>query len=367
MWERVIKDRPQDKTVRQQVHKRIAKNNNREINQLRNMSIRTLFIAVLALLFLSCNKDDDNIEPEEQKGILIEIEAGNSSYIADDGKHFYSNTFLSKNDTNLYRLPLEAGEKYAIWCTQANQLYSNIEMVLLNSNFDTITFSRIEEGKPEIFFDSNSTDELYLSVYLKGNYNESLAYKLFFEKSKALPLTFMEYEWHYTGNWQVVDNETLKLTNNDAQKFRWVRLDSSPVEKANISFTIKSATLKELPSFGFIGNGSTKRLFWSEFKEELPESGEFFHLMSPNRYRIIHMNKTEMWFDYGDFALPAYNLSEGVSVRLSYREGGIYESYSVFLNDTEIGTFKTQLMNKFYLVFEELGFDDIIINDLKIE
>jgi hypothetical protein len=324
-----------------------------------------MFVIFLVSIIFSCNKDEID-DTQNDNGILLEIEPNNISYIGENDNHYYSNAFIRNDDIHTYRLKVDSGIKYHIFCVQPDLEYSNIAIALLDSNRDTIMVST-HPINPKIVFESNTSNELFLSVYLKGPYINSLSYNVYFEKAESLPLDFLNYEWEYTGNWKIVNNETLKFTNIDARRFRWIRLDSSFDNHPNVSFKVTSLTNTVVPSFGFICGGSSRLQYGGDFLEELPDNGIFFNITDNKSYRILNIEGTGIGYDYGNLEIPNLNLLEGVKINLIYIVNGNYSHYSLSINDVFIQNIDSNIMNKFFLVIEDRGFNDIIFENLKIE
>ena len=75
-----------------------------------------LFAGIITYLFFSCNKKDDDLPEDLKTGIYLEIDPEYNSYVSEGGKHYYSNAFGRKNDTAVYRISVERGTKYQLYC-----------------------------------------------------------------------------------------------------------------------------------------------------------------------------------------------------------------------------------------------------------
>jgi hypothetical protein len=174
----------------------------------------------------------------------------------------------------------------------------------------------------------------------------------------------MNLNWQTTGNWQVINSQTLEFNGSDSRKFRWIRLNSIISDNQDISFTIKSATRAKLPSFGIILSGSSELVNWGEYKEQLPQLGTLFNFTDNESYRIIHLGGTGMAFDYGTMTVPNMNINSGVNITI---EHPYPPNKSVFINNIGLYSINPASMNKFYLVIEDKGFDKIVFENLKFK
>lgn len=327
------------------------------------MKIVRVFLSVIliSILFYSCKKDNNGQDSKD--GILLEINPASNCYIDQNDNHFYANVFSGMEDADQYRIAVKKGIKYRILCTQPNVDNATIEMVLLNYNRDTITYSHNYRGTPKIFFNSSSDNQLYLSVFPSGTYHESLDYRLYFEVADPTPVSFIDMNCDYNGYWQVEDPGTLKFTNIDARTFRWFRFNWSFQNNPGISFTLKSPTKTELPSFGFVFNGSAELLQWSEYKEELPEHSTFFNIVGNEDFKLMYFYDYSIGFDYGNIDPYNIDLLNGVDITINYDNN----SYSIYLNNAFLYNRSSAFMNRFYLVVEDLGYDEFIFENFKIE
>lgn len=323
-----------------------------------------LFICAIAFIFFSCRKDknDPVPVPDLDGGILLEIKPDQNTYISENNDRFYTNIFSHKNDSNLYHLKVKTGVKYSMFCIQPDLTYTSIKMVLLNSKRDTISYSINEGGRSEIFFEPSIPDDLYLLVYLNSSFSETLKYNLYFEELVPAALNFMNLNWEATGNWQVINSQTLEFNGSASRKFRWIRLNSIISDNQDISFTIKSATRTKLPSFGIILSGSSELVnLWGEYNEQLPQKGTFFNFTDDESYRIIRLTVNGIGFDYGTMTIPNMDINIGVNITI---EHPYPPNKSVFINNIGLYSINPASMNKFYLVIEDKGFDRIVFENL---
>ncbi len=322
-----------------------------------------LILFVITGLSFSCKKDKTDDETESGKGILLEIASNQNTYVAANGARFYTDALLSKNDTNLYRLKVNKGSKYHIFCIQPDVLYSGLKMILYNSKMEVISDTIQYNGKPELFFTPGVTGDIYLSVFTPKSYNESLSYNLYFELCKPIALNFMNYNWKYMGDWKVVNSKTLSFKSSDSREFRWIRLNSVVSDQMKLSFTLKSAVKTDLPSFGIVYKGSPDMMNWGDYQEELPAKGEFINISDYENYRILHLNGTSIAFEYGSITMPKPDLKNGVSIAVT---SGQY-TYTVYMNNVPAGYIRSNILNTFYLLIEDIGSDQITIENLKLE
>ena len=320
-----------------------------------------LIIANMACLTFSCHKDETTLE----KPVMLEIDEGQTSYIGQNGNHFYANIFSDKNDSNIYRLKVKAGVKYHLICTKPDQLYAYIRLVLSNSKEKVIHSSETYEGrpvggKPDIIFTSADDDELYLKVINYGPFSESLNYNLYFEKCTTTNFNFSGYTWESTGAWKIINPETLEFTCSDSREFRWIRLNSTIPDNAEFSLTMKSTTKTELPTFGFIYNGSYELSNWGDYNEELPATGSFYNFYEPNTIRTINLYGDAASFNYQEIDLQNIDMRNGVVFRISPTQ--------VIVNSTVIPQCINLGVNKpFYFVIEDDGFDKITFENFQLK
>jgi len=324
-----------------------------------------VMLCAIVCFYISCKKDcPDPSAKEEKPRVLLEIKSNQNSYMAEDGTRFYTKAFTSKNDTNLYRLKVNKGEKYHLYCIQPDLKYTpGIKMVLFNTDNDTISYSRNDTGRSELFFTSSYTGEVNLTVYLQSNYNETLSYNLYFESNKTLALKFLNLNWQTAGDWRIVNSQTLEFKGYDSREYRWIRLYLPVADNVSVQFRIKSSGKKTLPSFGFIVNGSSELMYWGDYQEELPQKGEFLNIVDNEGYKVLHLNGSGIGFNYGTFSLPIIDMNGGVNIWLKPTN-----SYgTVLINNVEAGNLPAAIMNYFYLVIEDTGFDTVTFENISFE
>lgn len=325
-----------------------------------------LFLFSATYILFSCQEHEDEPVPvplpDLEGGIPLEIKTGQKTYISENNDRFYANVFSHKNDSDLYHLKVKPGVKYNLFCSQPGIPYSNLKMVLLTSKRDTISISTYVSGLCEIFFEPSVPDDLYLFVYLKSSVNETLKYNLYFEELVPAKLNFMNLKWETTGNWQVNDSLTLSFIGSGSRKFRWLRLDSFISDNNDISFTIKSDTKTNLPSFGIILSGSTEQVSMGDYKEQLPQKGTFLVFTDNQNYRIIKLFSNGMAFEYYTISLPNLNLKTGVNIKINH-DNPLYKY--VLINNVAITGYVIDnyySLNKFYLVVEDKDFEKIVFD-----
>lgn len=324
-----------------------------------------VMLCAIVCFSLSCEKDcPDPSAKDENPRVLLEIKPNQNTYIAEDGNRFYTKVFTSKNDTNLYRLKVNKGEKYHLYCIQPDLKYTpGIKMVLFNTDNDTISYSRNDTGKSELFFTSSYTGEVNLTVYLNSKYNETLSYNLYFESNKPLAMRFMNLNWETTGDWRIVNAQTLEFRNYDSREYRWIRLNLPVADNLNVQFRIKSSGKITLPSLGFIVNASSELMYWGDYQEELPQKGEFLNIVNNEEYKVLHLNGPGIGFNYGTFSLPIIDMNTGVNIWLKPTN-----SYTtVLVNNVETGNLPAAIANYFYLVIEDIGFETITFENITLE
>ena len=324
-------------------------------------SFRFFLIAIMvSSLCISCNKNDDK---DSGGGTLLEIDPAYKCYVSQGGDQYYANLFSSISDADQYQLAVEKGVKYRIHCCQPGIDYAPIDMVLLNSDMDTITKSYNYEDVPKIVFNSGIDGRFYLRVYPDGSQHESLDYRLYFEVADPQPVHFINLDCDYTGYWEAHDSTSLKFTGKDAHGFRWFRFNWSFQTNPGISFTLKSSTRTELPAFGFAFNGSTDMVQWNQYRDELPENSTFVYIEDSDEFKVLHFDDHGVGYNYGSIDPHGIDLLNGVNFNIKYSGG----SYGIYLNNTYIYHVGSELMFRFYLVVEDLGFDELIFENFQIE
>lgn len=320
-----------------------------------------LIIAAMACIIFSCSKDDITLE----KSILLEINEGQTSYIGTTGNYFYTNDFSNKNDTETYRLKVKAGLKYHLICTQPDQIQVWMTMVLSNSKGEVIQSSETYLGKPvrdkpDIIFTAVDDNELFLKVTNYGLYSQSLNYNLYFQKCETTNLNFSGYNWESSGNWKIINSEILEFTCSDSREFRWIRLDSNIPDNIGFSLTMKSATKTELPTFGFVFQGSTELSNWGDYNEELPAIGSFYSFYEPNTIRTIVLYGESASFNYQEFDLQNIDMKKGIDFQISPTQ--------LMVNNTIIPQFiNLRAKKSFYFVIEDDGFDKITFENVQLK
>ena len=325
-----------------------------------------LFAVIIACLFISCDKNGD-LPDDLEKGIFLEINPEFNSYVHKNGNHFYAGIFESKNDTVLFRLKVEKGGKYHLFCVQPSLQSHPIDMVLFNTQLDTLTAGMFYEDSRKIYYESGFSGDVFLKLFIRGATSESLIYNLYFEKKGTTKISFAGYNWEYTGFWEKGTGETLKLKSGDARKYRWIRMASNLTGNPNISFTIKSDTKTEVKPLGFVLAGSSNLLYWGDYKEELPDEGFFFNIQNNDGYSVFNIAKTGIAFEYGDLTTAKINLKDGVRIRIVYDKSGFYPAYWIYVNDVYVRYLGTGEINRFYIAVEERGPGEITVENFKIE
>ena len=330
-------------------------------------SIQLLFFTGLISIFLfSCNKKDDGLPEEIKSGILLEIDPEFNCYVGENGNHFYSHAFESKNDTTLYRLVVESGVNYHIYSAQPSVLNSHIEMILFNQNMDTISWSSHHQDGHRILYQSNKSGEVYLKVFIKGPVTESLVYNLYFEAIKSNFIDFAGYNWESTGLWVKESESTMRFHCNNTLKYRWIRLNEDFQNSPEISFTVKSNGKNDFNSFGFVLAGSSRLLKWGDYQEELPDDGYFFNLTSENQYSVFDLMGDGISFSYGELNIPDLDLKKGIHFRIMYYTESHSPHYALYINNLHVKGFATTYVQKFYIVVDDKGTGEMIIEDVKL-
>jgi len=316
----------------------------------------------MASLFLSCQKEevDPNTAPDLRESILLEISPDQNSYIGATGNHYYTHIFTHKNDTDLYELKIKEGVKYRMICVQPDLMSTNIKMELKNSKGKLLYYSVNSEGKTEMVFAPDNDENLYLSVTLNNETSESLKYNLYFEECKPAEFNFMNYNWGASGNWKAINSQTLEFTGSDTREFRWIRLYSIIPDNVNMSFTMKSATKTELPSFGFIQSGSTELKDGGVYREELPMLGYFYNIIDIETSKITRFSTTTETYEDGTMNIPNIDIKSGININTGYSGTSIN-------NILLWKGFNLASKKIVYLVIEDKGFDKITFENFKLE
>lgn len=315
----------------------------------------------MACLFLSCQKDkvDPNTSTNLRESILLEISPDQNSYIGATGNHYYTHIFTHKNDTNLYELKIKKGVKYHMICVQPDLVSTNIKMELKNSKGKLLYYSVNFEGKTEMVFAPDTDENLYLWVTLNNGTSESLKYNLYFEESNPADFNFMNLNWGASGNWKAINSQTLEFTCSDTREFRWIRLNSTIPDNVDLSFTMKSITKTELPSFGFVLDGSQELKDGGVYTEELPMLGYFYNIIDMGTYKITRFSTTTETHEDGTMNIPNIDINSGININTG-RSGTTINNVLLWKG--------INLASKdvFYLVIEDKGFDKITFENIKL-
>lgn len=321
----------------------------------------SLIMAAMAFIIFSCDTDDITLD----NSILLEISEGQTSYIGTTGNYFYTNDFSNKTDTQTYRISVKAGVKYHLICIQPDQSQTWITMVLSNSMGEVIQSSETIEGrpvgdKPDIIFTAVDDNELFLQVTNYGLYSQSNNYNLYFQKCETINLKFSGYNWESSGYWKIINPEKLEFTCTDSREFRWIRLDSNIPDNVGFSLTIKSATKTELPTFGFIYQGSTELSNWGDFNEELPATGSFYNFYEPNTIRLIELYGESASFNYQEVDLQNIDMRKGIDFNVSPTQ--VMVNNTIIPQCVNLGVKKT-----FYFVIKDDGIDKITFENVQLK
>ena len=324
-------------------------------------------LGLFVFLLISCSKNEDDLPKEIKSGIFLEINPEFNSYVSENGNHFYSHIFESKNDTTIYRLKVESGVNYHIYSLQPEVQNSHIEMVLFNQEMDTITWSSLHHDGHRILYQSNQTGEVYLQVFIKGPVTESLAYNLYFEAIQPMPISFAGYNWESTGLWEKESETTIKFHCNNTLKYRWIRLNEDFQDSPDISFTVKSSDKNEFNAFGFVIAGSSSLLNWGDYQQELPNDGYFFNMMNEQQFTVMDMQGDGISFSYGELNITDIDLQKGINFQISYTTNSHYPHYVVYINNVFVKAFSTTYVQKFYLVVEDNGKGEIVFANFNVD
>lgn len=326
--------------------------------------IKAIFLLAIAAVVASCSKDDIDSLLKNHQSIPLEINTDFNTYQSPDGDNFYRNAFSDKNDMHVYKLSLEAGKKYHVFCIQKNLLITNMEMYLLNSEMDTISKSQMLNNIPEIFFTANKTTDYYLITKLNGDFNQQLSYNIYFESCAPVNYSFFGKNWSGTGKWTGLNETAISFKGHDTGMMRWLKLDSDLPEFPEIVFTLKSDTKTSMPSIGFVFNASENMMNWGDFQEKLPQSGVCFNIQTNSTYRKITFENGGMGFQYGEIDIPNLDLQSGVNVKIIY---DYPFNRLVYINNTPVGYVSNVKNHKFFLIIEDFGHDEIRIENLQMK
>ncbi len=325
--------------------------------------IKSIFLLVISGVFTSCSKDDIDSLLKNHKSIPLEINTDFNTYQSPEGDNFYRNAFSDKHDKHVYKLPLEAGEKYHVFCIQKDLLITNIEMHLLNSKMDTISKSQLINNVSEIFFTANKTDDYYLITKLSGDFNQQLAYNIYFESCAPVNYSFFGKNWSGTGKWTRLNENAISFKGHDTEMMRWLKLNRDLPEFPEINFNLKSDSKTSMPSIGFVFNASENMMNWGDFQEKLPKAGVCFNIQSNSTYRKMTFENGVMSFQYGEIDIPNLDLQLGVNVKIIY---DYPFDRLVYLNNTLVGSISNVKNHKFFLVIEDFEYDEIRIENLQL-
>lgn len=333
------------------------------------LKIRLLFaisFITASYFFYSCKKCElDLSKPDKKESILLKIDETENSYVDQNGNPFYSGVFKSIQDTILFKVPMEAGVKYQIYCSRSEPIY-DVQMYLLDSNLDTISKALFYPPYlTEMFFIPANSDNYYVGLKLSDSYNQDLRYKLYFEKIEENNFSFCEKNWEGLGHWESTDEQTIKYNCSESQNIKWLRLIQAIKPNSKISFTVRADT-NNIPSVGFAFAETYELLESGRFQEKLPRQGSYFNFNDTTSFRMAYIGK-EFTDGYIYAFLDAKNVNpkEGIKFEIVPIENA---HYRIYINNKPLNyTFATYSYTRFYLIIEDISQSDVYFENFKIE
>ncbi|RKD92863.1 hypothetical protein [Mangrovibacterium diazotrophicum] len=333
-----------------------------------NRLVGILLIMVSTLLFFACQKEDQDDQPslDLENSVSLRINNYYNSYVAENDDHFYYGT-LNPGELHLFRLHIQRGMTYQVASTQPGVNSSVIAMTLLDSEQDTIAESYRSGSYSNLSFTAENDSSLYVAVYLKASFSETIDYRLYFESLTPRTMQIADNEWEYIGDWQATGPKALTYTNCDIRQFRWLRLQTNGEEQLKVSFTLKLPERLILPSIGFICDGSYDRARLYDYKEILPLIGTFFNIENNEDYKVYSLSENSSNpYIHGTFDIPI-DAKNGVKLTMNYEKIENEDYCSVYINDSLVSTSTTGPLWYVYLVMEDWDYDTFVIEDLSVE
>lgn len=312
---------------------------------------------VVFTIFTSCKKDT----PEFKVVKKLTINEESHTFINEDGKHFFSNTLTSQQESHRYKLEMIKDVEYRISTSQPEALNNQTNLTLVNSVGDTLAYSQIQgNSKYAIVLKSPQTTDYYLIVNLLKLPNPKFEYRLYFEIIDDKETAFSGFDWKYSGTWTITDSVTAELTNCDSRIYRHLRL-TNPVEgNPDMSFIIQSNSLN--PNFGLIMDASDDLFQNGEYAYELTSSGYVFLAFKEGlNFTVMTVNSGTIYFEWSSLTNIDMNFSTGIKVDLKY----LGTQYAIYLNNTFLRTINGSLSN-LYILVEDSGDGTTIIKDFQL-
>ncbi len=167
-----------------------------------------LFFAIVGLtgwlLLGSCQKENLDFQSDIQTIPTMEVDTISWQYQSNDSTYFLSQELEGLNDINTINLVMKKDCYYRITATQPNSEQSNVDIVLLSNNGDTITLSESIQNQDVLYFYSSKNQVLTISTRLAGYYNTSLDYRLLIEIVKPYDLSWKGFAFRSFGHFSVV-------------------------------------------------------------------------------------------------------------------------------------------------------------------
>lgn len=295
----------------------------------------------------------------------MEMNDAENSYVDQNGNHFYSDAFKSIQDTILFKVPMEEGVKYQIYCSRSEPIY-DVQMYLLNSDLDTISKALFYPPYlTEMFFIPANSDNYYVSLKLSDSYNQDLRFKIYFEKIEENSYSFCEKSWEGLGHWESINEQTIKYNCSESQNIKWLRLIQAIKPNSKISFTIRSDS-NNIPSVGFAFAETYELVERGRFQEKLPRQGSYFNFNDTTSFRMAYIGKG---FTDGYISAILYagdvNPKEGIRFDIVRIEN---DHYKIYINNKPLNyTFLTYSYNRFYLIIEDISENNVYFENFKIE
>ena len=324
------------------------------------------FVASMLLLF-ACGKDDEKDQPtlHIEDSITLRIDRDYNCYVADNNDQYYSGT-INPNEIQLFRLHVQAGVRYQLASTQPISNASLIKMTLLEQSLDTLETSFRNGRCSSLFFTAENDRDLLVAV--QSSVSETVDYKLYYEIRNPRTMIFANEQLDYIGNWQESGPGQLTYTNIDICQFRWLRLHTNGESHLRISFTLKAPKRQNLPSMGFICDGSPQlHQLFSEYQDILPRQGTFFNIENNQSYTVARIYEDFSSYDHGTFEAPDMDIKNGVKITVSYENSENQRNCSVYINDALVSDFYPFPLWYVYIILEDWDFDTYTIEDFTVE
>lgn len=317
----------------------------------------------------SCTKKTEIIDPPPYSIFRVDKKLGLDSEKRAYYQHsdrFYTFHFTNDTAQRVYEVTLSPEILYRSFLQ--GQLMDQISFYIADKNGNRLAEgSQGNIGNTSLYFTYTTTAEMPAFIVVKnegGSLNVNKDFRLIFEEAGTQVLEWANRSWLADGDWEVTDNEILRLKNHQSGIYRWIRLlDDTPLDYS-VSLHMQQDGGYQTTLCGMSVKSGT-----SIFQMlNIPASGRMFLMNGPQWWELwyIHMETGGgIGRDYGDLPSP---LNTGTDKWNSLRIDARPDSLYFFVNQLKTTSVLTQTYdNSIYITVNDADTNKIYFKDFFIE